>query len=85
MQQFLRQRSNPLKNPANTYAGSTFIACGSLQLGVNGALPAGTPLTLYTPAGAAATLNMGGLSQTIGPLQTAASLGGTGSLGPVIT
>jgi fibronectin-binding autotransporter adhesin len=69
-----------LNNAGNTYAGSTFIGCGTLQLGVSGALPAGSPLTLYAPAGAAATLNMNSFNQTIGPLQTAAALGGTGTL-----
>jgi len=74
-----------LSNANNTYGGSTFIADGTLALGVNGALPLGTPLTIYTPAGMAATLNMGGFTQTIGPLRTAAALGGSGSATPVIT
>jgi autotransporter-associated beta strand protein len=73
-----------LNNPGSTYAGSTYIAAGALQLGVGGALPSGTPLILYTPSGSAATFNMNSVNQTIGPLQTATSLGGGGTQTPVI-
>jgi fibronectin-binding autotransporter adhesin len=68
----------------NTYTGGTFIGAGVLQLGVNGALPTGTPLTVNQSSGTvAATLDMNGFSQTIGPLQSA-QFGGAGTFLPTI-
>lgn len=48
----------------NTYAGPTAINAGTLQLGVDGALPTGTALTVNTGG----TLDMAGFDSTVGDL-----------------
>lgn len=68
---------------ANNYAGATTIACGTLQLGANGTLPAGTPLTIES-ADVGGTLNLNGFSQTIGPLASGPGFGGNGTQTPGI-
>jgi len=52
-------------NNNNTYSGSTTVngALGSIVLGVNNALPTGTPVTIT-----AGTLNVNGQTQTVGSL-----------------
>ncbi len=68
----------------NTWQGATFIGCGVLQLGTSGALPTGTPLTVNQAASTvAATLDMNGFNQTIGPLQSGA-FGGANALLPTV-
>ncbi|MGD0261605.1 MAG: autotransporter-associated beta strand repeat-containing protein [Verrucomicrobiota bacterium] len=72
---------------ANTYSGATFIGAGTLELGANNALPAGTPLTIGASAQGAADgsfFNMNGKSQTIGPLASSTGLGGTGTGTPTV-
>jgi autotransporter-associated beta strand protein len=54
----------------NTYAGETGISTGTLQLGANGALPAGTPLIMAPDNYSGPTFDMNSVSQTIGPLST---------------
>jgi autotransporter-associated beta strand protein len=68
-----------LSNPTNNYTGATTIACGTLELGVNNALPAGTPLTIAA-AQTACTLNLNGKTQTIGPLASEPGIGGSTSV-----
>ena len=60
---------------ANTYSGTTTIAGGTLQLGVNGALPFGTPLALCPDNTAGGVFDLNNFSQTIGPLTTNAGIG----------
>ncbi len=48
----------------NTYGGPTTIDTGTLQLGIDGALPTGTALTVN----AAGTLDMAGFDSTVGDL-----------------
>ena len=57
----------------STYTGPTGISTGRLMLGANGALPYGTTLIIAPDNGAApagAIFDLGGFSQTIGPLST---------------
>ncbi len=68
-----------VSNAGNTYAGATYIEDGTLTLGVSGALPTGTPLLIAYTAGASATFNLNGNSQTVGPLQNIAAQGGSGT------
>jgi autotransporter-associated beta strand protein len=71
---------------ANNYSGTTTIAAGTLRLGANGTLPYGTPLTIAADnnTGAGGTLDLGGYSQTIGPLASSAGIGGAGTDTPTI-
>jgi outer membrane autotransporter protein len=60
----------------NTYAGPTAVNAGTLQLGVDGALPTGTALAVNTGG----TLDMAGFDSTVGDLSgdgTIANGGGT--------
>jgi autotransporter-associated beta strand protein len=72
----------------STYTGGTGISTGRLLLGANGALPYGTVMIIApdngsTPAGA--IFDLGGYSQTVGPLaSTNAFSGSTGSGTPTI-
>ncbi len=51
---------------ANTYTGSTTIMDGTIQLGINNALPTGTTVTLNNPTGLGnALLDLNGHNQTI--------------------
>jgi autotransporter-associated beta strand protein len=73
-----------LSNPANNYAGGTFIQEGVLRTDAAGALPAGTLVTLGTPNSATAgTLNLNGFSQTVGGLALAS--GNTGGVNNLVT
>ncbi len=63
----------------NTYAGSTTISSGTLQLGGNNRLPTGTSVTLANAAGA--TLDLAGYNQTVAVLNGGGSAGGTIALG----
>src|ERR1039457_5179377 len=57
----------------STYTGATGISTGRLLLGANGALPYGTSVLMAPDAGTApagAIFDLGGYSQTIGPLST---------------
>jgi autotransporter-associated beta strand protein len=56
-----------LYNIANNYAGGTYVVGGTLTLGDNNVLPAGTPLTMCDGP-AICNFDMNGKSQTIGPL-----------------
>jgi autotransporter-associated beta strand protein len=70
-----------LLSALNTYTGPTFIGAGNLNLGLSGALPTGTPLTIGSSFQGAANgsfFNMSGFSQTIGPLASSPGLGATG-------
>jgi len=61
----------------NTYAGATKVENGTLQLGVNGALPAGTTVTINDATGAGdATLALAGFDQTIAGLNIIAPANG---------
>jgi autotransporter-associated beta strand protein len=64
---------------ANTYSGTTAIAAGRLLLGASGALPSGTPLTIGADNASGSILDLGGYSQTIGPLSSSTGIGGTPS------
>ncbi len=71
----------------NTYSGATIIGAGTLQLGVNGALPSGTPLTIGSSALSAAGgsfFNMNGKSQTIGSLTSSTGIGAPGTGTPTV-
>lgn len=62
---------------ASTYAGPTAISTGRLMLGTNGALPYGTTLIISSDDGTSppgAILDLGGYSQTIGPLSSTNTL-----------
>jgi autotransporter-associated beta strand protein len=54
-------------NAAASYSGATAFSGGTLTLGVNNALPAGTPLSLGS-GGVAAILDTNGFDQTLGSL-----------------
>ena len=70
---------------SNTYSGTTIIACGTLRLATNGALPAGTPLTIEAyNAATGSTLDLNGCNQTIGPLLSGTGIGGVGTGVPTI-
>ena len=71
----------------NTYTGPTTIAAGTLRLGVNGALPPGTPLTINPDnnTGGGGVFDMNGFSQAIGPLATGTGVGGAGTDIPTIS
>lgn len=74
-----------LNNVNNTYEGATYIGAGYLELGVNSALPSGTPLNIGSSSnGVGATFNMNGKSQTIGPLASSTGFGGAGTGTPTI-
>ena len=60
-----------LGSSSNTYSGGTNIFKGSIQLGVNNALPTNTILNIGGNNGGGARLYMSGLDATIGGLQTA--------------
>jgi autotransporter-associated beta strand protein len=68
-----------LLSGANTYSGTTTIAAGRLLLGASGTLPDGTPLTVATDNAGGTFFDLGGFSQTIGPLASAGGIGGTPS------
>jgi autotransporter-associated beta strand protein len=62
---------------ANSYTGPTAISTGRLMLGANGALPYGTTLIISSDDGTSppgAILDLGGYSQTIGPLSSTNTL-----------
>jgi len=71
---------------ANNYSGTTTIAAGTLRLAANGTLPYGTPLTIAADnnTGGGGTFDLGGYSQTIGPLASSTGIGGTGADTPTI-
>jgi fibronectin-binding autotransporter adhesin len=69
---------------ANNYSGATTVAAGTLQLGANGTLPYGTPLTIASDQSAGSSLDLNGFSQTVGPLQSSAGIGGTGTKIPCL-
>ena len=69
---------------ANTYSGTTIIAAGRLLLGSGGSLPSGTPMTIEADNGAGAVFDLGGNSQTIGPLASGTGLGGAGPATPTV-
>ncbi len=69
---------------ANNYTGTTTVASGTLRLGANGTLPSGTPLTIAADGNTGSTLDLGGFSQTIGPLASSTGIGGTGTATPNI-
>src|ERR1035437_5972719 len=73
---------------ANTYTGGTGISTGRLMLGANEALPYGTTMIIAPDNGTApagAIFDLGGFSQTIGPLSsTNAFSGATGTGTPTI-
>ena len=73
---------------ASTYTGGTGISTGRLKLGANGALPYGTTMIIAPDNGTApagAIFDLGGYSQTIGPLaSTNAFSGATGTGTPTI-
>ena len=73
---------------ANTYTGGTGISTGRLMLGANDALPYGTTMIIAPDNGTApagAIFDLGGFSQTIGPLSsTNAFSGATGTGTPII-
>src|ERR1017187_5789374 len=52
----------------NTYLGGTAISTGRLLLGANGALPYGTILIMAPDSATGSFFDLGGFSQTIGPL-----------------
>jgi autotransporter-associated beta strand protein len=63
----------------STYIGATGISTGTLRLGTDGALPYGTSLLLapdISPGSPGAIFDLGGFSQTIGPLGTTNSFTG---------
>jgi len=62
----------------NTYSGTTTIASGTLQLGVGNALPSTTAVTVT------GTLNMNGLTDTIGSLAGGGNILNDSSLGGLI-
>jgi fibronectin-binding autotransporter adhesin len=67
---------------ANTYSGPTGLSTGRLLLGLNGALPYGTSLMMAPDAGVGPIFDLGGYSQTVGPLSTTNSFtGGAPSFG----
>ena len=66
---------------ASTYTGPTLIACGTVRLGISGALPTGTPLTVASAA-VGGTFDMNGHSQTIGPLTSSTGINGLGTVTP---
>lgn len=68
-----------------TYTGATGISTGTLMLGVNGALPTGTTLIMAPDDLGGSVFDLGGFSQTIGPLSTTNSFAGpTGTGTPTI-
>src|ERR1035438_7978130 len=71
---------------ANNYSGTTTIAAGTLRLGANGTLPYGTPLTIAADnnTGGGSALDLGGYSQTIGPLASSTGIGDIGTDTPTI-
>jgi autotransporter-associated beta strand protein len=68
----------------NTYAGTTTIACGVLQLGASGALPSGTPLVVGASTSGTGIFNLTNFNQTIGPLSSSPGINGTGTTTPTI-
>jgi fibronectin-binding autotransporter adhesin len=70
-------------NGANTYAGATVIAAGTLQLGASGSLPATTALTVAS-AGLGGIFNLTNFNQTIGSLASSPGINGTGTTIPAI-
>jgi autotransporter-associated beta strand protein len=69
-----------LLTAANTYTGATGISTGRLLLGANGVLPYGTTMIIASDAGiapAGAVFDLGGYSQTIGPLASTNAFSGT--------
>ena len=60
----------------STYTGATGISTGRLMLGVNGALPTGTPLIMAPDDAGGPFFDLGGYTQTIGPLSTTNSFSG---------
>ena len=71
-------------NNTNNYKGTTTIAAGTVQLGINGALPYGTPLTIAAADSVGGILNLNGHSQTIGPLASSTGIGGIGTDIPTV-
>jgi autotransporter-associated beta strand protein len=59
----------------NTYLGTTAIAAGRLKLGISGALPSGTPMTIAADNAGGSFFDLGGFSQTIGPLASSTGIG----------
>ena len=73
-----------LLNGANNYSGSTTVAAGTVKLGANGTLPAGTPMTIASDQSAGSTLDLNGFSQTIGPLASSTGINGVGTRTPTL-
>jgi autotransporter-associated beta strand protein len=65
----------------NTYLGGTAISTGRLLLGANGALPYGTILIMAPDSAGGSFFDLGGFSQTIGPLSTTNVFSGTAGNG----
>jgi fibronectin-binding autotransporter adhesin len=55
---------------SNTYTGPTAISTGRVLLGRNGALPTGTTLVMAPDDAGGTFFDLGGYTQTIGPLST---------------
>jgi autotransporter-associated beta strand protein len=65
----------------SSYTGTTTISAGRLLLGVSGALPSTTALTIAADnggGGAGGVFDLGGYNQTIGSLTSSTGIGGTG-------
>src|ERR1019366_2529580 len=58
----------------NTYLGTTAIAAGRLKLGISGTLPSGAPLTIAADNAGGSFFDLGGFSQTIGPLASSTGI-----------
>lgn len=70
---------------SNTYTGGTGISTGTLLLGIDGALPAGTTVIMAPDNVGGSVFDLGGHIQTIGPLSTTNSFSGpTGAGTPTI-
>ncbi|HEY1685221.1 MAG TPA: autotransporter-associated beta strand repeat-containing protein [Tepidisphaeraceae bacterium] len=63
-------------NAINTYQGATNITGGTLRVGVSGAVPSGTAMTI----GTSATLDLNGFSRSLGSLAGAGTVIGTANL-----
>ncbi|HVM50452.1 MAG TPA: autotransporter-associated beta strand repeat-containing protein [Candidatus Acidoferrum sp.] len=70
-----------LLSGANTYLGGTAISTGWLRLGANGSLPYGTTTVIAADNNGGAGLDLGGFSQTIGPLASTNAFSGTAGSG----
>ncbi|MGD0260161.1 MAG: autotransporter-associated beta strand repeat-containing protein, partial [Verrucomicrobiota bacterium] len=69
----------------NTFNGNTIIAAGTLQLGVSGALPSTTGLTVASSGQTGGTFALNNYNQTIASLASSPGIGGTGTTTPSVT